>query len=467
MNVILNYDDVMDFLNDKELFEEKTKAYEKERTRQILINLFKALKCNNLYEAYSLLYVHLRTSNNTRYFCLFTYYIVALYIDDFKNYNTVLKMLLDPVKFVSETKVHVYYKHFWENIKTQNLDLAKVYLGLIYELNKLVPLAKDKTKQEFETMFNALKGAKNTLNYDYDKIFRGSSTVMHKVIEFSPKHEIDVYQKTIEELYHFKITKLKKFGGAIIFPDYDEPRMKYVYECLKQDSGLSFEKIETYEGQKLIIRNRVNNKVNINELYGKYKEAKMINDYAKQKLILLDIIEHTDNPSKELYASLAYSLFKLKNIAEALKYYKIANYKYFAHTHVRPFDKVIETLKYALKEPLEYFGANSNLEQYLESFGIDAKTLREIRIYLLGKMQMEIDNALHYYNLNENQKSAVKLAIAKDFIMNGEKRMGYQILASVKEVTLQDETIKKYYDNIHENRHILELSKKNKKNKEA
>jgi len=329
MNIPLTYQDALDFLNDRDLLQEKAQTTDVERTYNLLKNILQAIKCNNIYEAYNLMYVHLRLNKNTRYFCLFTYFILDLYINDSKNYLKILKMLINPDEFVAKIKPDIFQKQFWYNLKKGNLNGAKVYSGIIYELNKLNFFVTEEEKKKVSNIHQTLHSAKEKTNYDYDRIFKGSTSVMHRVLENPPRHEVEVYAKAINDLCNYKIKKLQKFGGAIIFPNYDEFRIKIVLNILNQREELKCQIVETSGGKKLIIKLHNRENINMDALYKEYEEAKTQKNYSRCEKVLLKIIEHTEKPSGKLYASLAYTLFKQKNIVEAHKYYEIANYSYF------------------------------------------------------------------------------------------------------------------------------------------
>lgn len=414
----------------------------------------------------SLIYVYLKEYNLFKYFDLAKELVKEVHQNKLFTLNEFKVFLYNPENYV-KTQCNSWndlIEDYYIYLSYEDLSYADIQRKKINEIFNFL------SQEEITANRPLLKEINDTFIYEADKrnyrenkIIRSAKIARKTIFTNTPISIDDIIQKDTRNIINNKLHMLRMYKGATYLVNLESFRLPYITEILKEFPDVKFQ-VDTLNENQIILKYHDETQIDLELEYEKYNIAKSIGDYESTEKILLNIINHTANPGAQLYGSLAYTYMKMKNIEEALKYYKIANFLSFKNYDETTYDNIICYLKACTEKPLDYFKVNLNAARLCEEYDISEDTIRNIQ-YLVYDKSYEINDALNCCTETEIQKIVLKLYFIEKLLLRNSSIKAYELLEELKREIKTYPNLIISYEELNENKHLLKLESKNRQAK--
>lgn len=449
-----------EILNEKKQTEENEKIESLNKVNITFSDIISYLYENNIEASSNKIKEYLKLQNKQEYEFLITNLIKISILEQDVTYSKAILVLINININNYNFDLSNYIEEFYLAISKKRFEVAKVYLNIINNAKKL--------GQECAFTDNLSKILEKSEETIDKKIVLKQETKTDPFVE--PKDEVKTEQKKNDEIKpptkkeqqqtceikdserEFIETKYQKLlieKGAILLKEMDSARRKAIYRIVDNYPDMVAFSIGTGENKQIVLRYKpyIDEYVALRKLIKDGNEAYTNKNYDKCIDCYLKVLSF-GTPKTFAYASLGLAYMKKFNIDKAVEYLTIATKLAKENNEEYDFTELIYSLTSAPdpeKKPKFTMHEKEFSNDVDDYYGID--NFDEINNYII-ESGLDVDSACNKLNMNDEQRTRIKLLYAKLYYSQGEYDLGDIFLHTVEKNNNKSNFIKKQIEEV-------------------
>ena len=435
---------------------EATKIEQKNKPSIGVTDIINNLIQNDIDASLVAIKEYLNIRNKKEYEFLITNLIKISLLEKDITYTKAILVLINLNKNNYQFDVSNYIEEFYLALSQNKFEEAKIYLDIISNskklgqeciftenLQKVLNQAKITVEKKITSTQTEIK-QEETIYEVIPKEEKEPKKVLNKQKETTP-----VVSDSEKEFIETKYQKLLLEKGAILLKPMNKERRNRIYEIIDNYPDVVAFSIGTGEIKNIVLRYKpyIEEYIDIKKLIIDGNKAYTDQNYDECINCYLQVLSF-GKPKTMSYAKLGLSYMKKFNLEKAIEYLTIATQLSKEKNEAFDFTELIDSLRGNKSEEAKPRFAMQEQEfknDLYDHYGI--KNFEEINEFIV-ETKLDVDSACIKLNMNEEQRTRIKLLYAKLYYSQGEYDLGDLFLNAVEKNQNKSNFIKKQIEEV-------------------
>lgn len=411
---------------------------------------------NDIDKAYNSIKEYLTINNHKEYELLINNLIKVSILEKDITYSKAIIALINLNRTDYQFDISKYIEEFYISLSQNKFEIAKVYLDIIKHSKNLGQecIFTDNLIKVLEQAENAVNKKINVIKEEMivEKTTIEKPQEVNKSVSKESKKTYEV-RNSEKEFIESKYQKLLLDKGILLLKPMNAERRRNIYSIVKTYGDMVAYSIGEGETKPVVLRYRP-------QLEERYDPKKLIidgnNAYNEQNYdecidCYLKILSF-GKPRTSAFAKLGLAYMKKFKLDKAIEYLTVATYMAKENNENYDFTELIDRLKGNTDEDAKprFIMKESDFKNDLDNhYGIT--NFDEINT-LITDGYLDVDSACENLNIEEEQKTRLKLLYAKLYYSYGEYEIGDSFINDVEKTNDKSNFVKKELETIKKNK---------------